>query len=227
MVGLPVVRVNFDHLPFLGVFALTTDKIALLPQRFSAREKMVFDALKVRAVRASIDKSPLIGVLAAGNSNGLVASNLLEAGEERFLNELGIKVARVPGKYTAMGNMVLANDKGALVSPYLSAEALALIGETLSVPTERGTIAGIKNVGAAGVATNKGVLVHPDASAEELEAVESVLGAPVDIGTACGGVRYTGVCMIANSNGAVVGETTTGPELGRIESSLDFIGGGK
>lgn len=220
---MPIVRVNFDHLPFLGVLALATDKIALLSRRFSAREKVVLDALGVRAVRASINKSPLIGVLAAGNSNGLVASKLLEAEEERFLNELGIKVARVPGKYTAMGNMVLANDKGALVSPDLSAEALALIGETLDVPTERGRVAGIKNVGAAGVATNKGVLVHPDASAEEIEIVKSVLGAPVDIGTACGGVRYTGVCMIANSNGTLVGETTTGPELGRIESSLGFI----
>ena len=184
---------------------------------------MALDALGVRAVRADINKSPLIGVLAAGNSNGLVASWLLEEEEEKFLTELGIKVARVPSKYTAMGNIVLANDKGALVNPDLSAEAIAIIDETLDVPTERGTIAGIKNVGAAGVATNKGVLVHPDASAEELKKIESVLGVPADIGTACSGVKYTGVCMIANSNGVLVGETTTGPELGRIESSLGFI----
>ena len=220
---MPIARVNFDHLPFLGVLALTTDKIALLPRHFSVREKVVLDALDVRAVRASINKSSLIGVLAAGNSNGLVTSNLLEAEEERFLGELGIKVASVPGKHTAMGNMVLANDRGALVSPDLSAEALELIGETLGVPTERGTIAGIKNVGAAGVATNKGALVHPDASSEELKAVEEILQVPVDVSTACGGVKYVGVCMIANSHGALVGETTTGPELGRIESALGFI----
>jgi len=219
----PIFRVNFDHLPFLGVLALTTDKISLLPRHFSVREKAVLDALDVQAVRASINRSPLIGVLAAGNTNGLVTSNLLEEGEERFLGEIGINVARIPSRHTAMGNMVLTNDKGALVSPDLSAEALELIGETLGVPIEQGTIAGIKNVGAAGVATNKGALVHPDASSEELKAVGEILQVPVDVGTACGGVKYVGVCMIANSHGAITGETTTGPELGRIESALGFI----
>lgn len=220
---MPIARVNFDHLPFLGVLALTTDKIVLLPRHFSVREKVVLDALGVRAVRTSIDNSSLIGVLTAGNSNGLVTSNLLEVGEERFLSERGLKVARVPDKYNAMGNLVLANDRGALVSPDLSADALELISEILGVPTHLGTIAGIKNVGAAGVATNKGALVHPDASSEELKAAEEILQVPVDVGTACGGVKYVGVCMIANSHGAIVGETTTGPELGRIDSALGFI----
>jgi translation initiation factor 6 len=122
-----------------------------------------------------------------------------------------------------MGNMVLANDKGALASPNLSADAIETISKTLGVPTEQGTIAGINNVGAAGVATNKGALLHPDATAEEAEAAEEILGVPVDVGTGCGGVKYVGVCMIANSYGAIVGETTTGPELGRIESALGFI----
>jgi translation initiation factor 6 len=220
---MPIVRVNFGRLPYLGVFALATEKMALLPGRFGTREKLVRDALGVRAVRASISKSPLIGVLAAGNSRGLIASNLMEAEEEELLTNVGINVVRMPSKYTATGNMVLANDRGALVNPDLSDEVLSLIGKTLGVPVERGTIAGLKNVGAAGVATNKGALVHPDASSEELELVEDALKVPVDIGTACGGVRYVGVCMIANSRGAMVGTTTTGPELGRIESALGFI----
>jgi translation initiation factor 6 len=119
--------------------------------------------------------------------------------------------------------MVLANDNGALASPYLSAEAIETISKTLGVPTEQGTIAGINNVGAAGVATNKGALLHPDATTEEVEAAEEILGVPVDVGTGCGGVKYVGVCIIANSYGAITGETTTGPELGRIESALGFI----
>ena len=78
---------------------------------------MVLDALGVQVARATVDKSSLIGVLIAGNSNGLVTSSLLEVEEERFLSQLGMKVSRVPDKHTAMGNMILANDKGALVSP--------------------------------------------------------------------------------------------------------------
>ena len=221
---MPIARLNLDHSPFLGIFALATDQVALLPAGLGAvHENRAAEVLDVKVVRASISRSPLLGVLSAGNSNGLVVSNLLEADEERALSKLGIRVARVPDKHTAMGNMVLANDKGALVSPELSMEALTTIREALGVPVERGTIAGLRNVGAAAVATNRGALVHPDVSEEELKVVESVLGVPADVGTACGGVKYVGACLIATSHGVLVGESTTGPELGRIESSLGFI----
>ncbi len=218
-----IVRVNFNQIPYLGVFSLTTDKIALLPERLHVREQLVLDALDVPVIKTSFGGSPLLGVLAAGNSRALVCSDLLELMEEKGLTKLGARVARVPGRFTAFGNLVLANDKGALANPDLPDELLELMGKSLGVPIERGTIAGIKNVGAAGVATNKGVLVHPDVSSEELEHLSSVLQVPAEVGTACGGVKYVGLCVVANSNGAIAGEVTTGPELGRVESALGFI----
>jgi translation initiation factor 6 len=45
------------------------------------------------------------------------------------------------------------------------------------------------------------------------------------VGTACAGLKFVGLCVVANSKGALAGSSTTGPELGRIESSLGFIGG--
>jgi len=218
-----IVRVSFNQIPFLGAFALTTDKIALLPQLFHVREQIVENALGVPVARANMYNSPLLGILAAGNSNGLVCSELLESDEEERLTELGVRVSRISGRYTAFGNLVLANDHGALVNPDLPDEILKLMSESLGVPVERGTIAGVKNVGATGVATNRGVLVHPDVSNEEIKHVSSVLGVPVEVGTACGGVKYVGLCLVANSNGAIAGKSTTGPELGRVESALGFI----
>ncbi len=219
-----VVRINFNKLPFLGVFALATDRIAIMPDRFSkVPEKTVRETLGVRMIRTNISYSPLIGVLAAGNSNGTMVPDLPWVDERRFEGELGVKVTLLPGKYTALGNLILANDRGAIVSPSLQNLALKLIEKTLDVPVEQGTIAGLKNVGAAGVVTNKGALLHPDVSRKELEKVESVLKVPADVGTASGGIKYLGVCVVANSHGALVGGTTTGPELGRIESSLGFM----
>jgi len=220
---MPVARVNFSRLPYLGVFALATDKIAILPSRFAVREKIVLDALGVPVIRFSISRSSLIGVLAAANSNGFLTSDMLEPEEEEILRKNGLKVAKIPGRFTAIGNMVLVNDNGALVSPDFPSEELPIIKETLGVPLERATIAGLKNVGAAAVATNKGVLVHPDITEEESRVVERVLRVPVDVGTACGGIKYLGACVVANSHGAIAGENTTGPELGRIESTLGFI----
>ncbi len=220
---MPIVRVSFNRIPFLGAFALTTDKIALLPERFHFREQIVEDALGVPVALANMHNSPLLGILAAGNSNGLVCSELLESEEEERLTGLGVGVSRIPGRYTAFGNLVLANDHGALVNPELPDEILKLISESLGVPVKRGTLAGVKNVGATGVATNRGVLVHPDVSNEELKHVSSVLGVTAEVGTACGGVKYVGLCLVANSNGVIAGRTTTGPELGRVESALGFI----
>lgn len=218
-----IIRMGFNRNPYLGAFALCTDKIALLPANFHFKDKDVENALGVPVMRTGIDQSPLIGILANGNSNSLICSELFEIGSEIQRENLDTNVAQIPGKFTAFGNIILANDNGALANPDMPDEVLEMVSEKLSVPVERGTIAGIKNVGAAGVATNRGVLVHPDASSEEVKLVEKTLGVPVDVGTACGGVKFVGLCMVANSNGAIVGLTTTGPELGRIESALGFI----
>jgi len=134
-----------------------------------------------------------------------------------------MKVRRIPGKYTALGNQILANDNGAIVNPDFPDETVEKIEKALGVSTRRSTIAGLKNVGASGVATNKGVLLHIEASEEELEIVEETLQVSGDIGTASSGVKYVGTCIVANSSGAITGKNTTGPELGRIENSLGFI----
>lgn len=218
-----IVRMGFNRIPYLGAFAMCTDKIALFPAQLHFREQDVRDALEAPVVKSSLGESPLIGILMTGNSNCFVCSDLFDVGSSEELSKLGASIQQVPGKFTAFGNLILANDKGAIANPDLPDETLKLLGERLGIPIERGTIAGIKNVGAAGVATNRGALLHPDVSESELKFVEKVLGVPVDIGTACGGVKFVGICMVANSNGVVVGMTTTGPELGRIDSALGFI----
>jgi translation initiation factor 6 len=218
-----IVRMGFNRIPYLGAFAMCTDKVAMFPSQLHFREQVVKDALCTSLVKGSLSKSPLIGILMAGNSHGFVCSDLFDVENDKYLANIGACVAQIPGKFTAFGNLILANDNGAIANPDLPDETLKLIGESLAVPIERGTIAGIKNVGAAGMATNRGALLHPDVSEYELKFVEKVLGVPADVGTACGGVKFVGLCIVANSNGAVVGMTTTGPELGRIDSALGFI----
>ena len=218
-----IVRMGFNRIPYLGAFAMCTDKIAVFPSQLHFREQAARDALGTPVVKGSLSQSPLIGILMAGNSHGFVCSELFDMENEKELASLGANIKQLPGKFTAFGNLILANDNGAIANPDIPDEILELIGEKLAVPVERGTIAGIKNVGAAGVATNRGALLHSDVSEDERETVERVLGVPADVGTACGGVKFVGLCMVANSNGVVVGMTTTGPELGRIDSALGFI----
>jgi len=219
-----VARVNFSKLPFLGAFALATDKVVIIADSFEKiPQKEVNYALKLDPARANIGGSPLIGILAAGNSSGIIVPGMIEGEVDNFREKIGVKATVIPGKHTALGNMVLANDNGALVDPELNSETVEMISEVLNVPVNQGTIAGIKTVGAVAIATNKGVVLHPNTTEKELKVVEDTLKVPADIGTAVGGIKYLGICGVANSNGALVGAPTTGPELGRIENTLGLI----
>jgi len=212
---------SFGRIPFIGAFSMCTDSFAIFPDAMSWKEEPISEVLGVPVFRGSLSRSPLLGILLAGNSSSTICSEIFDF---EVRGEAPLPPVRyIPGKHTAFGNMVLANERGALVSPDLSQEAIREIEKALGVKAEKGTLGGIKNVGAAGVATGRGALVHPDAAEEEIRHAERVLDVPVDVGTACGGIKMIGLCIVANSNGAAVGLGTTGPELGRIESALGFV----
>ena len=118
---------------------------------------------------------------------------------------------------------MLCNDQGAVVHPGYDDEAMGVIHEVLGVPVVRGTIAGIRTVGAVAVATNKGAVCHPHARPAEMDLLKSALRVPVMITTANYGAAQVGACIVANSHGAVVGSRTTPIELGRIEEGLGLF----
>lgn len=207
--------------PYLGVFCSASEELAVVPITSSPEFiKTVKDSLEVEnVIKMSVDGSSTIGSLIRFNSRGAVASQFIFDKEIEKLAGL-VEVTRIDQKFNAMGNNVLANDRGALVHPSFSPETVKQISEVLGVPAEKGTIAGYKTVGSAATATNKGAIVHPHTSTYEMEQIERVLGVKPQICTANYGTGQVGACMIANSRGAVVGETTTPIELGRIEEGL-------
>ncbi|MFB6312147.1 MAG: translation initiation factor IF-6, partial [Salinirussus sp.] len=129
----------------------------------------------------------------------------------------------LPGRINAAGNVVLANDYGAYVHPDLSEAAVAAVEDGLDVAAERGDLAGVQTVGTAAVATNRGVLCHPHCTDAELDRLEEILDVPADIGTVNYGGPLVGSGLVANESGYLVGEDTTGPELGRIDAALGFV----
>ena len=126
-------------------------------------------------------------------------------------------------KKTAFGNLILANDKGAVVDPRFKPNEIKQISETLGVEAVPTEIAGLPYVGSLAVATNKGVLAHPMLKDEEKKILESVFKVPVDVGTINCGVPYVGTGLIANSHAAVAGSMTTGPEMFIIGNALDVV----
>lgn len=216
-------RLNIAGSPLLGVFARATDKVVLVPYEVGPEEfEFVQAGLKVEAVRMLAGGSAVLGSLIAANSSGFIVTHHAGDEEMKLLREHG-RVARLPSKNNAAGNIILANDSAALIHPGLSAKASEAIAETLCVEVVKGTIGGLKTVGMAGIATNKGLLVHPRVTPDEIAVLEDLFELPVDVGTVNLGSPLVGSGVLANSYGYLAGEDTTGPELGRLEDALGFL----
>lgn len=224
-------RLDFENSPYLGVFGVATDKVLLVREGLQEKKLNVLrEVLKVPVIETSIMKSRIIGIFAAGNSNAIVVPYYIWDTElERInaaLREYGLDIRVEPflSKLTALGNLILANDKAALVSAKFTREEAKQLEDILGVEVERGVIADFHAVGSVGVVTNKGGLVHPETTEEELEWLRDLFKVDIYLGTANQGVPFVGSCMLANSFGVVVGHLTTGPEIVKIEEALGFLG---
>ncbi|MHA1605398.1 MAG: translation initiation factor IF-6 [Candidatus Freyarchaeota archaeon] len=221
---LVIVRSDFFGDTNVGVFLLATESYAILPKgRPITNRRLVEKTLRVEIIETSIGDSFIIGVLAAGNSSGLVVPEFTTDEEiEIIKRRLDINVQRVPGKINALGNTILVNDNAALVHPELSEEAINIIKKNLDVEVYRGNIAGSPLVGSVAVATNRGILVHPLTDDETLEWLSEKFNTPARIGTVNCGSPYIKVGLVANTKGAIVGKETTGPELFQIGQALNL-----
>ncbi|WP_153952490.1 translation initiation factor IF-6 [Halosegnis longus] len=209
----------------VGVFARATDDVLLVrPDTAESQREQLGEELDVPVCPTTVAGSGTVGSLATGNENGLlVSSNVTENELDRIGAVTELPVHEMPGNINAVGNVVLCNDAGAYVHPDLTREAVSAVKTALDVPVERGTVADINTVSMAAVATNDGVLCHPKTSDETLDFLADHLDVPADIGTINYGGALVGSGLVANEAGFVCGESTTGPELGRIESALGYL----
>lgn len=211
--------------PYVGVFATATDEFVFLrPDLESDLISAIASELNCDPVETTVGGSLTVGSLLVGNTNGLLVSSRIQDHERDHIEDVtGLAVTELPGRINAAGNVVLANDQGAYVHPDITDGAVEAVESSLSVPVTRGEIARVRTVGTAAKATNRGVLSHPQSTELELETLADVLAVRADIGTINYGGPLVGAGLVANQHGYVVGEETTGPELGRIEEALGLI----
>ena len=215
---------DFNENPNLGVFCRANDNVAFIQKGLTKKVKRkVVSVLDVDMVEFSISDANIIGSLLSLNSHGAIITNFADDSAVNVLRDNGFKVCVINDKFNAAGNDVLVNDHGCLVHPDIKDESIKAICRVLGVPVFRGTIAGLKTVGMAAVVTNSGCLCHPKVSDEELRLLERVFGVDVLIGTVNHGSPVIGSGLVVNSKGAIIGNRTTGIEMGRIEEAFGFL----
>lgn len=204
--------------PNVGLYGFATDKYCIMgaePKKH-VLQKMK-EALGVPIIVSHIAESEIAGLFAAGNSNGILLTKIVEGYEvKRMKKLLDVNFLTIKSKETAIGNLVLCNDRGCMVSPVLK-RYRKTIADCLGVEVDTGVIAGFDIVGSTAIASNRGCLCHRAASEQELKKVEDLLKVKTDVGTVGFGSPFIKSGLIVNSNGVVIAQTSTGPELGRID----------
>ena len=216
-----IVKADFEKNPFIGLFLKASDRFILVPK--SAPEKLVeiaVETLETEAIKLFVNQSHLLGLYCAMNSRGCVLPRTTEPEEIAILKKAGLNVCTVSDKFSAIGNNIAVNDKGALVNPDMSGNDCKAIADCLGVEVFRRKVAGFSTVGALTVATNRGVLTCNEASESDLELMEKCFGVKGGKGSSNMGTPFNSLGVIANSKGAVVGELTTGFEMGRVHEAL-------
>ncbi len=223
-----VIQADFQGDHNLGLFAIASDNFCLTGNIVSKEVSNTIEkVLDVSVVNAAISNTDLCGIFAVMNSNGMLLPKIVYDHEveriKELVKEFDINVQVMDSKYTAVGNLVLCNDKGAILSKLFSVKEIYKIKDCLGIETEVSTVANINTVGSSGIATNKGCLLHRDAQESEINLIKDLLKVDADIGTANFGSPFVGSCMIANSNGCVAGLSTTGHEITRLMEALKFL----
>jgi len=127
--------------PYVGLFATCTDQFLIVPSITPEKDmRQLGQMLSVEPVRASVASTFLIGVMTAANSNGLLLPKTALDEEveslKRSLKDRNVVV--LESKLTALGNLILANDRGAVVSPDFTQRDIRSISDALSVEVVRG-----------------------------------------------------------------------------------------
>ena len=210
-----IFRYDVYKSPNVGIFAKSNDSVVLLPYGYAeTKSKKLIEYLEVNPIFVSIAGNRIIGPMVALNNNGMILPSLASDDEIRYFKQMtGLNVIRLDSKLTAIGNLISANDHGAIVSPLLKGEFDKQIEDTLGITVYTMSIADFNQTGSVIVANNFGAAIHPKASEKEIEIVSSILKVDVEPLTINGGIPYLSSGIICNSKSLVVGSLTTGPEL--------------
>lgn len=210
-------KYNYEGNTTVGLYGVATNKYAVVAPEFKRKELFEVDTV----VETYISRTRLVGMFTAGNSNCLLLPENVAQREQEKLEESDINVEVIESKGNALGNLVLANDKGAIISPKLE-DQKEQIEDALEVDVEVMKIAGIPNPGVCGRANSKGVLLHRATGEDDAMKVKEALDVEnVDIGTVNMGSPFIGSGLICNNQLMLTGEDTTGPEIGRIDTTLN------
>ena len=220
-----IARTDFEGDSNIGAYGIATDRFVFVSSNMSDKGldtiEKTFNLPLVQTTVATLDA---IGLVSVATSNGILVPYTISDEELMQLKSASeVPVEWLDDKMTALGNIIIANDNGAMCHPDFNFKAKQKISDILGVEVVSGSLAKLPIVGANAIATNRGAIVHPLATSGEIELLAQLLKVYVEVGTVNRGSPYTSLGVMANADGMIAGSDTTGIELAHISQVLGFV----
>ncbi len=217
-------KTNVQGNPNVGLYGFCTDEYCLVAPEFTQEQiSKIQEVLRVPVYQIKIARTSLIGALVTGNKNILLVPGITDTPELLHLKQLGIPHKVIQTKVTALGNAILCNENGALVSREYSADTKKIIRQALQVTLHPGEIGTTEVPGSCVIHNKHAAVIHAFATAEQIKEVEALLGIKCTKGTVNFGSPYVRSGVLANANGMVIGDSSTGIEIENIYEVLGFL----
>ena len=210
-----IIKYDVYRQPNIGVFINVNDTIGLVPMGFAeTKANKLAEYLNIEIFYTAIANTMLIGTLSVMNNKGVLLPSTAYQDEYDYLkNETDLEVGVLDTKFNALGNVICANDKGAIVSPALSKEDCKVISDVMGVEVLQKKIAGSHLSGVSLKANNTGGVIHPEAEEKDIEIIADLLSVNIEQTSINGGVPYVTSGILANNHCIVVGSMTSGSEI--------------
>ena len=139
-----IIKYDVYRGPNIGVYLSVNDTIGLVPMGFAeTKADKLAEYLNIEIMYTAIANTRLIGALSVMNNKGFLLPSTAYQDEYDYLkNETDLEIGVLDTKFNALGNVICANDKGAIVSPALSKENCKIISDVMGVEVLPKKIAG-------------------------------------------------------------------------------------
>ncbi len=212
----------------IGLYFKSTNKFFIYHANIIQKKiNLVHEELKVTPVPVYLVDTLITSPFIVANKNGVIVTSLFEPYAlddlANKLKELDVNFAVVDVKYTALGNIIVANDRGAISSPILPKSIRKIVSDVLDVEVVSSTIGRFSYVGSLAAVNNKFGISSPSIKEDEKQLIEDVLKIKLYESTVNNGVELVSLGIVLNDNGIVVGEDSSGKELMLLSAVFESL----
>ena len=221
-----IIKVQIFGRSLVGVFLTANNSYILYPPTLLKPQLKKFKSVfQEPFYPLTINNSNLLGAYSVSNKYGIIVPHIIREDElnnlKSYMNDSS-NIGVLKSVDNAFGNLILCNDKGAIISSFLE-RYKSEIEDILNVETVIYEFADYYLPGSISLANNYGCLVHPLSTDEQIEFISSILKVEeADVSTVNRGVPYLSSGAIVNDKSGIFGSYCTGPEMMRITSVLQI-----